>query len=116
MMALDLPWPDRVLHPNARPHWAAKARAAKKARQEAAWAAKAVGIGSLEASSLTVTAIFPPPDKRRRDRDGMLSSIKSYLDGLSDVLGVDDSLWDIRLRREEQRPIGNVRIEIEVTP
>lgn len=63
--------------------------------------------------NLKVTAVFFPPDNRRRDVDGMLSSIKSYLDGISDVIGVDDSKWQIALRREEPRKGGLVRVELE---
>lgn len=114
MIAIDLPWPSRDLHPNARKHWGAKARAAKQARADAGWAAKAAGVKSIDATGLVVTAIFSPPDRRRRDRDGMLSSIKSYLDGIADVIGVDDSLWEIAIRKAPPRQGGNVRIEIEV--
>jgi crossover junction endodeoxyribonuclease RusA len=86
--AIDLPWPDRALHPNARKHWGAKARATKAARRDAAWATKAAGVRLTGYASLHVTASFTPPDARRRDTDGMLSSIKPYLDGIADVVGV----------------------------
>lgn len=113
---VELPWPSRDLHPNARCHWAKKARAAKIARSDAAWWAKAAGVRLIKADALQVTAIFFPPDRRRRDADGMLSSIKSYLDGIADVVGVDDSQWRIAIRRDEPRPGGAVRIEIEAAP
>lgn len=111
---VDLPWPDRKLHPNYRfSHWAPRAGAAKAARKTAAWSAKAAGLRPIDAIALSVTAIFYPPDRRRRDLDGMLSSIKSYLDGIADVVGVDDSKWVIGLQREEPRKNGAVRIVIE---
>src|SRR5690606_21666148 len=112
-VAVDLPWPSRDLHPNARVHWARRARAAKAAREEAGWTARAAGIGKIPASALLVRAIFTPPDKRLRDLDGMLSNIKPYFDGIADVIGVDDSKWEIVVEREAPRPLGNVRIEIE---
>lgn len=112
MMAVELPWPDRALHPNSRPHWAAKAKAAAKARYEAAWWARAAGVRKIDAEALSVTAIFYPPDKRRRDADGLLASIKSALDGIADVIGVDDHRWQIAVRRAEPRAGGAVRIEI----
>jgi crossover junction endodeoxyribonuclease RusA len=115
MLILELPWPSRDLHPNSRVHWARRARAAKRAREDAGWTARAAGFRRIEANSVSVTAIFIPPDNRRRDSDGMLSSIKNYLDGISDVIGVDDSLWNIAIRREAPRKPGAVRIEIEVT-
>lgn len=55
---------------------------------------------------------FHPPDKRRRDLDNMLASIKSGLDGISDAIGVDDSQWSLSLSRGEPVPGGAVAIEI----
>ena len=112
MKHIDLPWPSSLLHPNARCHWAQKARATKKARADASVAALAAGIRKIEASALAVTAIFSPPDNRRRDSDGMLSSLKPTLDGISDVIGVDDSKWEISIKRSPPIKGGNVRIEI----
>lgn len=114
MLSITLPWPSRVLHPNARVHWAQKAKAAKIARIDAGWAAQAAGARKMNADALHVTATFTPPSKRRMDADGLLSNIKSHLDGIADVIGVDDSNWTISIRREAPRKPGAVRIEIEV--
>ncbi len=114
-MIVELPWPHRDLHPNTRVHWAWRAKAAKKARLDAGRATLAAGIRKLNASALHVTAEFSPPDARARDLDGMLSSIKPCLDGIADVVGVDDSLWSLSLRKTEpKRPHGAVTITIEV--
>lgn len=113
-MHVVLPWPDRRLHPNARAHRMAKASAAKKARADAAWCAKAAGLRKIDASALMVTAVFSPPDNRGRDLDNMLSNIKPHLDGIADVIGVDDRHWRIALERAEPVEGGNVRIQIEV--
>ena len=116
MIAIALPWPSRSLHPNARVHWSRRAKDAKQARMTAGWCAKEAGIrsgGPDIPQALKVTAIFSPPDNRRRDVDGMLSSIKSYLDGISDVIGIDDSKWSIALRKEAPVKGGLVRIELE---
>jgi crossover junction endodeoxyribonuclease RusA len=91
-----------------------KAKAAKRARNDAAWAARAGGLQIIEATALDITAVFAPPDRRRRDADGMLSAIKNYLDGIADVVGVDDSKWSISIRRDEPVKLGAVRIEIGV--
>ena len=112
---VELPWPHRDLHPNSRCHWAVKAKRAKKSRQESAWLAVAAGIEPMEADGLLVTAIFTPPDSRHRDLDGMLSAMKPAFDGLADLIGIDDSKWQIALRREPPKKPGSVRIEIEVT-
>lgn len=108
---IDLPWPSRTLHPNSRPHWARRASAARAAREAARIMAK--GLGKIEADALRVTAVFSPPDNRRRDEDGMLSNIKAYLDGIADVIGVDDSKWQIAISSEMPRKGGNVRIILE---
>lgn len=116
MITLPLPWPPRDLHPNARVHWARRARCTKTFRTIAAGTALAAGIRRTDPDipqSLRVTVVFSPPDNRRRDLDGMLSSIKSYLDGIADVIGVDDSEWSIALRREAPVKGGSVRIELE---
>lgn len=112
-LSIDLPWPHRGLHPNARLHWAAKAKLTKKARTDAAWLAKAAGAGTLAVGALDVTATFLPPDARRRDTDGMFSSIKAYLDGLADATGIDDSHFNLSIRRGEIVRNGLVRLEIE---
>ncbi len=112
-MGVDLPWPSRVLHPNSRTHWAKRAKAARAARLASAWAAKEASIGKIDADWLKIAVVFSPPDNRARDLDGMLSNIKSYLDGIADVVGVDDSRWAISIRRDLPVPLGNVRIEIE---
>lgn len=115
MTVIELPWPSKDLHPNARVHWARKAKAAKRARSDAAWFALSSGIRVHDFAgrdALDVALVFAPPDNRRRDTDGMISSIKSYLDGISDVIGIDDSKWVLSIRREDPRKPGAVRIEI----
>jgi hypothetical protein len=69
-LTIDLPWPHRALHPNARIHWGAKSKHTKKARSDAAILARAAGAHSLRADRLNVTVTIMPPDARRRDVDG----------------------------------------------
>jgi crossover junction endodeoxyribonuclease RusA len=93
-MMIELPWPSSELSQNARTHHAVKARAVKKARNDAFWLTKAVNDGSLkDADSLRAKIEFCPPDYRRRDLDNVFGSLKSALDGISDALGIDDSRW-----------------------
>lgn len=110
---IDMPWPDRTLHPNERPHWAVKAKATKRARETGRMCAYASGARKVEASELKVTVTFFPPDNRRRDIDGLLSNLKAYLDGISDATGVDDGGWDIFIKRGDVRKRGAVRVEME---
>ncbi len=111
-MVIELPWPDKGLSPNARVHWAVKARLKRDYRAVCAWKAKAQGAHRLTGvESLHALIAFFPPDRRKRDRDNMLGSIKSGLDGLADVLGVDDSEWFIAF--DKKTGVGGfVRIEI----
>lgn len=109
---IDLPWPSRTLHPNARPHRMAKARATKAAREAARWASKRVRIA---ADAIFVTAVFTPPTYHARDLDGMQASIKAYCDGIADEIGIDDKFWTWRAPRVEPfKAPGSVTIEIEV--
>ena len=87
---IDLLWPDRILHPNSRPHWAAKARAIKIYREYAEMMARRSGIRLSPDEILHLHATFYPPSKRRFDIDGLLSSIKAGIDGISDGLVIND--------------------------
>lgn len=109
-MIVDLPWPPRDLHPNARVHWTRRHRATKKAREAAQWLCP---IGPIAADKIHVTITFFEPDKRRRDADGLLSNVKAYIDGIADAIEVDDSKWSISLARGEVVKGGRVRFEIE---
>lgn len=115
MLKLAIAWPDRVLHPNARSHWSAKAKAAKKARAGAAWEARVQwGKVTMPDGPIAVHLEFCPPDRRRRDLDGCLSSIKPHLDGIADALGVDDNRFQPTLRMGEPYTGGMVRVVVEV--
>jgi hypothetical protein len=86
------PWPARVLHPNARTHWAAKAKAAKAARLEG-WAMAHQAGWDRERwpeGRLHLWLDFYPPDHRRRDDDGLLTCAKPWRDGIADAIGIDD--------------------------
>ncbi len=96
-MRVTLPWPDRILSPNARPHWRRKAGAVKLARSEAALStlAAADGIHAVRTrlagdAPIPIMIIFTPPDARRRDCDNMQASMKHALDGIAEALRVDD--------------------------
>lgn len=110
-MILTLPWPQRILSPNARAHYMAVGKAKKALRAEWAWQAKAQGAGEIAAKSLTVALEFHKPSRRAMDMDNMLASCKAGLDGLADVLGVDDSKWTLVLSVAPEIG-GFVRVEV----
>jgi len=112
---IKLPWPNRVLHPNERKHWAVKAKAAKKARQDGAAAAQIAGVRHIEADGLIVRVTAFPPNKHARDDDGIMTNLKSYFDGIADVVGIDDSKWRMgEMERGEPVKHGAVHVEVEI--
>ena len=118
-MILTLPWPDRTLHPNARVHWVKLWHAKKAARADAymlAMQAGAKGV-TLPEGRLHLWIDFYPPDRRRRDDDGLLASMKAARDGIADALGVDDSRFVSHpWVKDEVRKGGQVVIKITGGP
>ena len=111
MILLD--WPPRTLSPNARAHWATKAHAVKSYREHAWVMALAAGVSIPASGTIRITITFRPPNKRRRDIDNMLASIKAGLDGIATALACDDSRFEITMRRGDVlRPHGGVMVEI----
>lgn len=65
----------------------------------------------MSADALHVSITFYAPTRRAYDLDNALARMKSGLDGLADVLGVDDSKWTLTIRKAEEIG-GFVRVEI----
>ena len=55
--------------------------------------------------------VFYPPCRRTRDKDNLLASMKSGLDGLADALAVNDSRFKVEWTIEEKLG-GMVRVRI----
>lgn len=108
-----LPWPPKGLSPNDRRHRMAVAKLRKKYRADCAWSTIAAGVRSIRAAGLRVHITFHPPDARARDVDNMLASIKAGLDGVSDVIGIDDSRWTLVIARGAPAPRGRVDLVLE---
>ena len=87
-MKIRLPLPPPELSPNARVHWAKRAKAVKKYRETCGWSAEAqVTRDEMEIHAVlpaVVTITFFHDDFRRRDWDNLLASFKAGLDGLVD--------------------------------
>lgn len=111
--AFTFPWPHKDLSPNARVNRFERAKRVKTYRTGVAWEARAAGIRGSNSPALHVTLTFCPPDNRRRDLDNMLASIKPGLDGIADVIGVDDSKWSLSLTRGPVVKRGVVHITIK---
>ena len=112
-MRVILPWPTKDLSPNTRGHWAIKARAKKAYRAACTAQARSQGLWRMDAERLHLKITFVPPNRRARDLDNMLASLKSGLDGLCDVMGVDDSKWSIEISKADDRIGGFVEIEVK---
>ncbi len=109
-MTIDLPWPPKELFPNAKrkAHWSRYApKAAAYRRTCWALALEARAAGTLRAIT------FLPPDRIRRDDDGMIGAFKSGRDGIADALRVDDSTFRPAYHFGEPVEGGLVRVRIE---
>lgn len=117
-MKIMLPWVNPALAPNRRngKHWSsthsAKIKRYADARVLTMQAMRQQGyVPPPGALPLVVT--FHAPDKRRRDLDNLLASLKADFDGVSQALGVDDQLFDpVTLRRGDVVKGGCVVVEV----
>lgn len=116
-ITITLPLPVRKLSPNARVHWAEKAKLVRASRKVAALAAlEALNLrrppgwlkAKMEIRAFFKTRNFPDPDN-------LTASMKSQIDGIADsgIIANDKSLWP-------ERPVfakdaENPRIEITIT-
>jgi crossover junction endodeoxyribonuclease RusA len=91
-----LPWPPKALSPNARVHWATKAKAAKAYRKAAGWATIEAREVVEDDGPILLHVTFYPPDKRHYDGDNLVARCKSMFDGIADGLGVNDVRFKIR--------------------
>lgn len=88
-----MPWPNAALSPNGRRHFQYVAKLKKAARLQAFSLAREAGAHRLpfpKDERLMVWIVGYAPDRRRRDADNLLASMKGALDGLADALGIDD--------------------------
>ena len=91
-ITICLPLPDRLLHPNARCHWAKKAKAVKLAKEAAFYEARLAGVHGNLWKTADVKAVFYFQLSRTRDKDNSSASLKAYLDGIVQAgLLVNDS-------------------------
>ena len=103
---IELPFPPAKLSPNARCHWAQKARVFKSYKTQcfAILSQYRKALSGRECFELR----FCPPDRHRRDIDNMLAASKALLDALSEVCGVDDSRFNLTIGKGEPRKGGAV--------
>lgn len=96
MMTVTLSWPSADLSPNARVHWSARARASKRAKNEAWGLTKALMVplgikfGHTQ-GPVQITYTFHPEMDRNRDDDNFALRMKPARDGIAMALGMDDA-------------------------
>lgn len=114
-LTITLPWPPSALSPNARhTHWSQLAKAKRRYRAACHLEALAGHCRRMAADTrLHLHLTFVPPDRRRRDLDNLIASMKAGLDGIADALGVDDSRWRLTCAVDERAIGGMVRVAIE---
>lgn len=111
---ITLPWPPKGLSPNDRLHHHALAALKKKYREACSLQCVAQKLAPMkDAEKALVHIVFFPPSKGRRDIDNCLASIKSGLDGVADVLGLDDSRWHISM---EMAPVVGGMVRLSIRP
>lgn len=115
---VTLPLPPKELSPNARVHWARKARAAKEYRLMAEIYTRGV-IGHKDPprwERATVQATFYLRRRRNLDGDNALAWMKAGIDGLADagVVANDSGFTHLPVRVEIDR--DRPRVELLVSP
>lgn len=113
MIEIELPWPDKRLSPNSRPHWAEKARAVAAAKDYAFWTVAEMRLRDKLNGEYQASYLFSPPDRRRRDIDNLLSSCKAYQDGACRALNIDDSVI-VRTVIEFAEPVSGGKVVLRL--
>jgi crossover junction endodeoxyribonuclease RusA len=90
---IEIGWPAQELSPNARVHPMVKHRFSKAAKIEAGWATKIAMPFHWQPSGERISVhliAHPPKAWRTGDDDNLIARVKSHLDGIASVLGVND--------------------------
>ena len=74
----------------------------------------AEGRRAVPDGSIGYRCTFFPPDRRARDEDNLIASLKSSLDGIAQALRIDDKCFHLLepAVREPDRPHGHVEIDL----
>ena len=116
---LILPWPVGPLWPNRSKgrHFATIAGPRQAQRELAHWLAIEAGWKrySGPVSDVRVTWIAcPPRNVSRFDRSNLLAACKGAEDGLSDAIGIDDSLFTPTVERGDKCKAGGIIVRAEI--
>lgn len=113
MVQIVLPFPPSGLTPHAKGNWRKKAALTKSYRQLCSREAQLQGLRGMSAERVRAKITIHRPNLRR-DYQNCISCFKAGVDGIADVIGVDDRYWKIDFVEGELcRPDGVVVVEIE---
>lgn len=113
MYIVTLDWPSQKSSMNSREHWSKKAASQKAQKHAATMLCRHLPKCERD-GDIAVKIVFLPPDKRRRDPDNLLSSIKLSLDAIAEQIGVDDSrFWPLNLAKEDVMKPGAVLVTLD---
>ena len=111
-MQVVLPWPPKELSPNARVYFRKKAPITAAYRAEAFERSSKDRLDVPAEGEVHLRIWFMPPDRRRRDLDNMLASVKAGLDGFADAHEVNDQRFAFTLHRRDPVKGGLVILEL----
>jgi len=111
-----LPFPDKILQPNARCHWRVKAKATKANREQVKLLCIIREVIPEEPiTNALVTFHFRKKTKRKQDADNALAWLKSTIDGLVDagVFSDDKELSYAPITQAKETSDFGVHVTIE---
>ena len=105
----------RPLTLNARQHWAVKAREVQKLRGDTLLLVRNMRIGHHEAVDVRLT--YYPKDRRRRDSDNLVATLKVACDAIvsAKIVDDDDPAHMVKHMPVIAEPDGDPRLEMTVT-
>ncbi len=118
-VVIVLPLPGGLLSPNhtigSMGGRFAKAGAIKKYRRVAREAVQEEGIETAPWGKASVEATFYFKDKRKRDQDNAIGSLKAAYDGIVDSGLLKDDDWDSMEREKPRQKIDRKHPRVELT-
>jgi crossover junction endodeoxyribonuclease RusA len=110
-----LAWPPRACQPNTRVHPHTRTTARRLQRGEAA-ATALLSPDLPDDIVLQGELLFVPPDRRRRDLDNLIASMKGALDGVFDEQGRDDRELRVITGYLAEPDRADSRVELRIRP
>lgn len=116
-LQIRLPWPDKKLFPNWKRshHWTQYRPAERKAREDGCIATCAAishdkRLQIVSGGTIKLHVVFTPPDRRKRDDDGMIGAFKNWRDGIADAFKCDDNRFRCTYEIAEPKAPGGVLV------